>query len=105
MIYSSQVINLAIQILELIVQIQTNDNIMLQVIGFHAIGLVRAFSEEIRERKAHPYLKIDDPEINRMILASGDEAVWEKQARLHQLPLMEHMNAFIGIRGAENIYE
>src|SRR5690625_8007809 len=78
---------------------------MLQLICFNGIGLLRALTEEVRERKAHPYLKIEDPEINRMLLESGDEALWENQARLDQLPLMKHMEASIGIRGAENIYE
>ncbi|HLR90898.1 MAG TPA: aminopeptidase [Balneolaceae bacterium] len=105
MIYSSEDKELAIQLLEHSVEIQENENIMLQLIGFNGIGLLRALTEEVRERKAHPYLKIEDPEINRMLLESGDEAFWEKQARLDQLPLMKHMDAFIGIRGAENIYE
>src|SRR5690625_6345604 len=75
---------------------------MLHLIGVNGIGLLRALTEEVRERKAHPYLKIEDPEINRMLLESGDEAFWEKQARLDQLPLMKHMDAFIGIRGARS---
>ena len=52
-----------------------------------------------------PFIKIEDPETNRMMLESGDEEYWKNQAELDQLPLMKKMDAFIGIRASENIYE
>src|SRR5690625_4831091 len=104
MIYSSEDKKLAIQLLEHSVEIQENESIMLQLIGISGIGLLRARTDEVEKRKAHPYLKVEDPEINRILLESGDEAFWEKQARLDQPPLMKHMDACIGIRGAEDIY-
>jgi aminopeptidase len=38
-------------------------------------------------------------------LESGDEEYWKNQAESDQLPLMKKMDAFIGIRASENIYE
>jgi aminopeptidase len=40
-----------------------------------------------------------------MLLESGDEEYWKNQAESDQLPLMKKMDAFIGIRASENIYE
>jgi aminopeptidase len=39
------------------------------------------------------------------LIEHGDEAFWERQAEVDQLPLMKQMDAFIGIRASENIYE
>lgn len=78
---------------------------MLQLIGLNGIGLIRALTEKIREAGAHPFIKIEDPETNRLLLETGDEHFWNNQANVDQLPLMKQMDAFIGIRAAENIYE
>lgn len=78
---------------------------MLQLIGLNGVGLLRALAEEVRKRDANPFIKIEDPEINRVLLENGDEDFWKNQAEVDQLPLMKQMDAFVGIRAAENIYE
>lgn len=78
---------------------------MLQLIGLNGIGLLRALVEEVRKRGANPFIKIEDPEINRVLLENGDVDFWKNQAEADQLPLMKQMDAFVGIRAAENIYE
>src|SRR5699024_2494221 len=35
----------------------------------------------------------------------GDQRFWENQAKVDQLPLMKQMDAFVGIRASQNIYE
>lgn len=105
MIYSSEDKKLAIQLLEHSVELQENENIMLQLIGLNGIGLIRALAETAREKNAHPFIKIEDPETNRILLEFGNDDFWAQQAASDQLPLMKNMDAFIGIRGSENIYE
>ena len=105
MIYNPDEIKLAEQLLDHSVELKSGENIFLQAIGLNPIGLLRALVEQIRKRDAHPFVKIEDPEINRMLLEFGDFAFWERQANVDQLPLMKQMDAFIGIRGSENIYE
>lgn len=96
---------LATQLLTHSIVLNKGENIMIQCIGLNAIGLVRALVQQVREMNAHPFLKIEDPETNRMLLESGDEEYWKNQAETDQLPLMKKMDAFIGIRASENIYE
>lgn len=85
--------------------LKEGERILIQSIGFNSVGLVRALVESARARNAHPFVQIEDPEINRLLLESGDDIFWSIQADTDQLPLIRQMDAFIGIRGAENIYE
>jgi len=103
--YSENDLQLAKQLLTHSVELESGQNIMIQCIGLNAIGLVRALAELVREINGHPFIKLEDPETNRMMLESGDEEYWKNQAESDQLPLMKKMDAFIGIRASENIYE
>lgn len=103
--YTPEDKKLAIKLLEHSTELKEGENILLQLIGLNGIGLLRALAEAAREKKAHPFIKIEDPEINRILLENGNDDFWENQSDCDQLPLMKHMDAFIGIRGAENIYE
>lgn len=96
---------LADTLLDHSVQLQPGENVLIQMIGFNAVDLLRALVEGARRRGANPFVKIEDPDTNRLMLELGDEAFWTGQAGNDQLPLMRNMQAFIGIRGAENIYE
>ncbi len=87
------------------VELHPDENVMIQLIGLNGIGLVRALAEQVRELGAHPFIKLEDSEINRLLLEQGDEGFWKNQAEADQLPLMKQMDAFIGIRASENIYE
>lgn len=103
--YSNQDKQLADKLLSHSIELNEGENVMLQLIGFNGTGLLRALAESVREQKANPFIKIEDPEINRILLEHGSEEFWKIQATADQLPLMKEMDAFIGIRGAENIYE
>ncbi len=96
---------LATALLQHSVKLQKGENILLQLIDFNGIGLLRALTEQAREIGAHPFVKIEDPEINRILLARGDQEFWSAAAEKDQLPLMKNMDCFIGIRGSRNIYE
>lgn len=105
MIYTPDEQKLANQLLDHSTELKADENILIQSIGFNSIGLVRALVDQVKKRNAHPFIRIEDPEINRMLLESGSNDFWERQASTDQLPLMKQMDAFIGIRGSENIYE
>lgn len=96
---------LAQQLLEHSTELKSDENIMIQLVGLNGIGLIRALVEAVREIGAHPFVKIEDSETNRILLERGDSTFWEHQATVDQLPLMKQMDAFIGIRASENIYE
>jgi len=103
--YTTEDKQLAKKLLTHSVELEKGENVMLQLIGLNGIGLIRALAEEARNMDAHPFIKIEDPEINRILLEHGDDNFWKNQSDTDQLPLMKKMDAFIGIRGAENIYE
>jgi aminopeptidase len=96
---------LAALILEHSTEVKPNQNVMVQLIGLNGIGLLRALVEQIREMGAHPFVNIEDSETQRILIENGDEAFWKNQAAVDKLPLMKQMDAFVGIRAAENIYE
>lgn len=96
---------LAEKLLSYSVNLQENENIMIQLVGLNGIGLARALVETARKMNAHPFVRLEDSEIQRILLETGDKSFWENQAMADQLPLMKQMHAFIGIRATENIYE
>jgi aminopeptidase len=98
-------IALAKNILHSSIALQGGESIFLHLIGLNGITLLQAMVEEARSIGAHPFVKIDDTEIQRMLIEQGDLDFWTKQTQVDQLPLMRQMNAYIGIRASENIYE
>lgn len=103
--YTKEDLQLAKKLLNHSTELKEGQNILLQLIGLNGIGLMRALVQEVRKKNAHPFIKIEDPEMNRVLLENGDEDFWRNQASVDQLPLMKQMDAFIGIRASENIYE
>lgn len=96
---------LAEKILNHSVSLKSGERILINLIGFNGIGLARALVKVSRELGAHPYLDIADPEIQRILLEKGDDAYWKDQAVVSGTPVMKQMDAYVGIRATENIYE
>lgn len=105
MTYSIEDAKLAKTLLTHSCELKKGENVMIQLVGLNGIGLVRALTELAREMGAHPFIRIEDSETNRMLLETGDDTFWKNQAAADQLPLMKNMHAFVGIRASENIYE
>lgn len=103
--YTNQDKKLAKKILNFSCELQEGQNVMLQLIGLNGIGLLRALVETAREMNVNPFIQINDTDIQRMLVEKGDKAFWKKQAQVDQLPLMKQMDAFVGIRASQNIYE
>ena len=96
---------LASLILEHSIGLQQGERILINLIGFNGIGLARELVRLSREQGALPYLELSDPEIQRILLEKGDDNYWADQTSVLGLPLMQQMNAYVGIRASENIYE
>lgn len=96
---------LATLILEHSTKVQAGENVMVQLIGLNGIELMRALIEQIRDKNAHPFVKIEDTETQRILVEKGDADYWKNQTSVDQLPLMKQMDVYIGIRASENIYE
>lgn len=103
--YTEQDHQLAKKILSFSCELEEGQNVLLQLIGLNGIGLMRALVQTAREMNVNPFVQIEDTEIQRLLVEKGDSAFWKKQAEADQLPLMKQMDAFVGIRASENIYE
>ncbi len=103
--YKQQDKELARKILNFSCELEEGQNVMLQLTGLNGIELMRALVETAREMKVHPFVQINDTDIQRMLVEKGDEGFWKRQAEADQLPLMKQMDAFVGIRASQNIYE
>lgn len=96
---------LASKIVDFSLELKAGENIMLHLIGLNGIDLLQAMVEKVRAVGAHPFVRIDDTDINRLLIEQGDADFWKRQAAVEQLPLMKQMDAYVGIRASENIYE
>lgn len=103
--YKQQDKELAEKILNFSCELKEGQNVMLQLTGLNGVELMRALVETAREMKVHPFIQINDTDIQRMLVEKGDEDFWKRQAEADQLPLMKQMDAFVGIRASQNIYE
>ena len=64
------------------------------------IALIRA----ARELGAHPYVQLHRARVNRELLLGAEEAQYAPQAEI-ELARMRKMDAYIALRGSENIFE
>jgi aminopeptidase len=64
------------------------------------IALIRA----ARERGAHPYVQLHRARVNRELLLGAEEAQYAPHAEI-ELARMKKMDAYIALRGSENIFE
>jgi aminopeptidase len=103
--YSKEDQQLAKKILHYSCNLKEGQNVLISLTGLNGIELARALAAEARAMKATPFVQIEDTEIQRIFMKTGDADFWKKQANVDQLPLMKQMDAFVGVRASENIYE
>lgn len=103
--YSEQDKQLAKKILNFSCELKEEQNVMLQLVGLNGIGLLRALVEETRAMNANPFVKIEDAEVKRLLMETGNVDFWKNQAKVEGLSLMEQMDAYVGVRASLNIYE
>jgi len=103
--YSNEDKQLAKKILEFSCELEEGQNVLLHLTGLNGVGLLRALAEHARRMNANPFVQISDTEIQRLLVETGDKKFWKKQAKIDQLPLMKEMDAYVGIRASQNIYE
>lgn len=103
--YANEDRKLAQKILQFSCEMKEGQNVLLQLVGLNGIELLRALVEVCRDMKVNPFVQIEDTEIRRLLVEKGDREFWQNQAESDQLPLMKKMDAFVGIRASQNIYE
>ncbi|HMB98224.1 MAG TPA: hypothetical protein VKM36_07050, partial [Balneolaceae bacterium] len=58
--YTPEDKQLAKQLLNHSTELKRGENVMLQLVGLNGIGLIRALTDEVRKKGAHPFIKIED---------------------------------------------
>lgn len=96
---------LAEQLLTYSAEVKAGQNVLIQLVGLNGISLVRALAKKARELDANPFFNIIDTETQKLMVELGDETYWNTIANIEGLPVMQKMDAFVGIRASENIYE
>lgn len=104
-LFSTFDLKLAEQILDFSVEVKKGEKVLIQLIGLNGIGLARALAVEARKREAIPFFRMEDTELNKTLLEHGDTSYWQQISSIEALPLMKQMDAYVGIRASENIYE
>jgi aminopeptidase len=73
-------------------------------VGLDTLGLCSAVMRVAQDRGAVPVLKLEEPQVQREMVANGTEAMWRKYADF-ELKAMKQAKCYVGIRGSDNIFE
>lgn len=86
------------------VNLQPGENVLIDFIGIKDSELLKCFIEEAHKAGGHPFVDMKDPAVTRSIMLNGTKELFESMADI-ELHRMKKMNAYIGVRGGENITE
>lgn len=85
------------------VRLQKGENLLIDSIG-ETKDLAKALVEEAYAVGGNPYVNIEDPEMNRILLSGSNDEQLKNMARW-DCARMKDMQAYIGVRGSGNISE
>ena len=86
-------------------ELKAHERVWIDCVGLHALPLVQDICKQVRALNAIPFVNLLDTQINRQLLEDGDDVYWQSQCELEGEHKMSQMDAYIGIRASENIYE
>lgn len=84
------------------IALKKGDKVYLESTGSETYPLVMAIIDEIYKNGGEVYLELKDTRIQRRLLLNGTQEQFEHDAK-HSLEKMKTMDAYIGIRGGDNI--
>ena len=99
----ARVQQLANKLISYSTELKAGENILIEVTGQN-IPLVNQLIKEAYQVGANPFVAINDPQITRQLLLNANEQQME-QIGEWELARMKMMDAYIGIRGGNNINE
>ncbi len=85
-------------------KLKEGEKVLIQSSGWRTVPMVQKVIEIVYEKGALPFVKLDHEQVAHSLLLGANEAQFEIMAA-HERALMEQMDAFIGIRGSENVLE
>ncbi len=85
-------------------KIKKGENVLIQSVGGSSQLLVKALIKEVYEAGGNPFLRNVEPRLEREVVLNADADNLKMRARI-ELEEMKLMDAYIGIRGADNVSE
>jgi len=86
------------------VDLQPNENVLIEMIGIENPEFLKVLIEKVYEKGGNPFVNIKDPRVNRVFLKGANEAQLKEQIEV-DLFQMKKMDAYIAVRGGDNITE
>ncbi|MCL6456996.1 MAG: aminopeptidase [Gorillibacterium sp.] len=83
--------------------VQPGENVLVEAIGIDSI-LVTEIVKAVHKAGGHPYVTIRDPKITRALLLGATEEQMNTWAEF-DTHTMNQMQAYIAVRGGDNVYE
>ncbi len=99
-----RITKLAENLLGYSVDIQPGEKVMIEAKGIYSLELVKELIRVATLKGAVPFWYYNDDSLYRHFLINMNEDQMESFTKLHE-DIMDHMDAYIGIRGAENAYD
>lgn len=84
------------------INLKKGEKVYLESTGNETYPLVMAIIDEIYKNEGEVYLELKDSRVQRRLLMNGSIEQFEHEAK-HSLEKMKTMDAYIGIRGGDNI--
>jgi len=86
------------------VDLQPSENVLIEMIGIENPEFLKVLIEKVYEKGGNPFVNIKDPRVNRVFLKGANEAQLKEQIEV-DLFQMKKMDAYIAVRGGDNITE
>jgi aminopeptidase len=96
-VFAKNIINYSVNLLP-------GENVLIDFIGIKDPELLKCFLEEASKAGGNSFVEIRDPAVTRSIMMNGTEENFRKMADI-ELYRMKQMNAYIAVRGGENVSE
>lgn len=86
------------------VDVQPGENVLIEMIGIEDSKFLKVLIEKVYEKSGNPFYNIKDPRVNRVFLKGANEEQLKNQIEI-DLAQMKKMDAYIAVRGGDNITE
>ena len=95
---------LARMLVEYSIRVKPGDKVLIQAVGGRTYPLVEDIITQVYQKGGKPFLKLEDTRLTRALLLGAEEDQYEVMGN-NERALMEQMDCWVGVRGAENALE
>ena len=103
MLTDNRIYKLAEGLVDYSCRVKAGERVLIEATGVD-YQLVNALIKKVYERGAYPHVVLHDNRVNRYVLMNMTEAHAKDMAR-YALARMDEMDAYIGVRGGNNMFE